>query len=96
MRQGSIIAHHSVEGRLHIFLRELEYDFQLCPKETRQFQNQLQQHLILEGISQSGNFGPGKIKKRNCRYWRYMPERSLTWARKDTGNFQPGCWRGGS
>lgn len=61
MSQDDIITRLSVNSPEHMFLHELENDFQLSPKEARGILESAKTVFNLEEISQPGNFRPGQI-----------------------------------
>lgn len=63
MSQDNIIARLSVKSPEHIFLHELENGFELSPKQARGILESAKAVFNLEGVSGSGNFRPGQIKK---------------------------------
>lgn len=63
MSQDDVIARLSVKSQDHIFLHELENDFQLSPKEARGILESVKTIFNLEGVSGSGNLRPGQIKE---------------------------------
>ena len=63
MSQDDIIARLSVKSQEHIFLHELENNFELSPKEARGILESAKTIFNLEGVSHSGNIRPGQIKE---------------------------------
>lgn len=63
MSQNDLIARLSVKSHDHIFLHELENDFELSPKEARGILDSAKTIFNLEGVSHPGNIRPGQIRE---------------------------------
>ena len=63
MSQDDIIARLSIKSQEHIFLHELENNFELSPKEARGILESAKTIFNLEEGSHSGNIRPGQIKE---------------------------------
>ena len=63
MSQDDFIARLSVKSQEHIFLNELENDFELSPKEARGILESVKTVFNLERASRSGSIRPGQIKE---------------------------------
>jgi len=63
MSQNDLIARLSVKSHEHIFLHELENDFELSPKEAKGILESAKTIFNLEGASHPGNIRPGQIKE---------------------------------
>ncbi|MEA1963619.1 MAG: DUF1670 domain-containing protein [Candidatus Aerophobetes bacterium] len=63
MSQNDLIFRLSVKSHDHIFLHELENDFELSPKEARGILESAKTIFNLEEASHSGNIRPGQIRE---------------------------------
>ncbi|MBE0478951.1 DUF1670 domain-containing protein [Candidatus Aerophobetes bacterium] len=63
MSQNDLITRLSVKSHEHIFLHELENDFELSPKEAKGILESAKTIFNLEGASHPGNIRPGQIKE---------------------------------